>query len=872
MPDERGPSDSTPGPAAHWARVKAVFLDALELPASARAAFVQTAAGEDPALRLEVESLLANDAEAGSFCEVPAAALLAGDALAVVPSSPKLAPGARIGDYEIVRFIAVGGMGEVYRARHVLIERDVAIKMVRPDLADDAARRRLLREARHAALLSHPNICTVHDVHVADGVPFIVMAYVDGPPLSEVIRRAVPPLRDAIDYGAQVADALAYAHAHGIIHRDLKSANVVMSAAGQPIVLDFGLARELPDGAVAPSQGSTLTAAGELAGTLSHMAPEVLRGGRADVRTDIWSLGILLYELVTGVLPFRGRTPFETSAAILGESPAPMPRRVPLALRLLIDRCLAKDPDARYQRADAVRDALDRVRRRHGALLVAGLLLSVHRRTIAVAAAAVLLFAVLVAGVVEFRARFNTALSEPVSTLAFLPLGNATGDPRAGYYADGITDALTTELGAAGDMRVLSRASATRAAAGANSSAAVGRALGTDVVVAGRLLTWGKRVVVAVQLVRSADGRAIWSDRFERDGSEVLALEADIVRELTRAMQVTLRPGARDRIAAVRAVSPAVYEEYLKGRYEWNKRTPASLQAAITHYTRATELDPTYAPAHAALADCFNQLGTVLLGGGSPQSLRPRAAAAAMEALRMDPSSAEAHAALGYVLHYDWRFGDSEQEFRRAIQLNPSYSMSRIWYANLLMSRQRMPEALAQVFAARELDPFSLIVNTNVGWVLDRAGRHDDAIAQFERTLALDSNYAQARWRLADALLHVGRTPEAIAEGQRAVALSDSAPLSLLLLASVEARAGQRAAAMRLLRDARARAGTQYLPAASVGGVFAALGEKDSAMVWITKSFAERSNSIVYLAGEIDYPALRRDRRFQALLARVGPE
>ena len=872
IPDEGARSDFSPGGVARWARVKGVFLDALELPAAERAAFVSAAVGGDAALCTEVESLLANDADAGSFCEIPAAALLGGDAQSAVAPSPQLAPGARIGDYEIVRFIAVGGMGEVYRARHVLIGRDVAIKMVRPDLAADAARRQLLREARHAAILSHPNICTVYDVHVADGAPFIVMAYIDGPPLSEVIRRAIPPLPDAIDYGVQVADALAYAHAHGIIHRDLKSANVVMSPGGQPIVLDFGLARELPDGAVAQSQGSTLTAAGELAGTLSHMAPEVLRGERADVRSDIWSLGILLYELVTGALPFRGRTSFETSAAILGEPPAPIPRRIPLALRLLIERCLAKDPAARYQRADAVRDALGRVARHRGALLVAGLLLAVHRRTIAVALAAVLLVAVLITGAVEFRARRSAALTEPVSTLALLPLGNATGDPGAGYYADGITDALTTQLGAAGNMRVLSRSSAARAAAAADNSAAAGRALGTDVVIEGRLLRWGKRVVVAVQLIRSVDGRAVWAERFERDGSEVLALEADIVRELTRAMRVTLRAGARERSAAVRAVSPAVYEEYLKGRYEWNKRTPASLQAASAHYTRAIELDPTYAPAHAALADCFNQLGTVLLGGGSPRALRPRAAAEAMEALRMDPLSAEAHAALGYVLHYDWRFAESEQEFRRAIELNPSYSMARIWYANLLMSRQRMPEALAQVFAARELDPFSLIVNTNVGWVLDRAGRHDDAIAQFKRTLALDSNYVHARWRLADALVHVGRKREAIAEGQRAAALSDSAPLSLVLLASVEARAGQTLAAMRLLRTARGRAGTHYLPAAPVGGVFAALGETDSAMVWITKAFAERSNSIVYLAGETDNRALRRDPRFQALLARVGPE
>jgi TolB-like protein/tetratricopeptide (TPR) repeat protein/tRNA A-37 threonylcarbamoyl transferase component Bud32 len=862
--------DAGAKPDAHWARVKAVFLEALEHPESERSAFVWRASSGDPELRTKVESLLASDGAAGSFCETPAAAILGEIPPTHAGSASHLLPGTRLGAYEILEFIAAGGMGEVYRARHTVLGREVAIKTVGPSLSDEAARRRLIREARHASLLSHPNICAIHDVGVADGLPFIVMGYVDGQPLNEILRHEVPPLRDALGLAVQIADALAHAHAQGIIHRDLKSSNIVVDRAGNPIVLDFGLARRLPDSATTQSHGSTLTAGDDLAGTLSHMAPEVLRGERADARSDVWSLGVLLYELVTGELPFRGRTSFETSSAILGEPAQPIGLRVPLALRLVIDRCLTKDPLGRYQRADDVRDALDAIRRHRSWTVGGRLLLAAHRRGIYAGAAVTCLVVALAIGGRALRARFGASVGGSVSTLALLPLRNATGDPRSTYYADGLTEALTTQLGASGDVRVVSRASTARVAA--KGPAEAGATLGADVVVDGSLRQAGNRIRVVVSLLVPSNGRTIWSRTFERDASEVLALEADVVSAVAGAVRVTLRPGARERLTAVRAVSPAVYEEYLKGRYEWNKRTPASLQSAMVHFTRAIALDSTYAPAHAALADCLNQLGTVMLGSGSPRELRPRAAAQAIQALQLDAGSAEAHAALGYAWHYDWRFAEAEREFRRAIELNPSYSMAHIWYANLLMSRMRMKEALEQVFMARDLDPFSLIVNTNVGWVLDRAGRHEDAIVQFEKTLALDSTYTQARWRLADALMNAGHVTEAITQGERLVSLSDSAPPALAMLAETEARGGQRDLALRLLARARTRAGANYLPPASVAGVFARLGEVDSALTWLEKTVAERSNASVYLGGERKDSPLRHDPRFRALLVRVGLE
>jgi TolB-like protein/Tfp pilus assembly protein PilF len=469
----------------------------------------------------------------------------------------------------------------------------------------------------------------------------------------------------------------------------------------------------------------------------------------------------------------------------------------------------------------------------------------------------------------RLRAEFEAGFVRRISTLALLPLENATGDPRADYYADGVTDALIAQLGAAADLRVLSRTSTTRIARNATTLREIGARLGADVIVQGALRRASERIVLDMRLVRPSDGRLLWSESFERSARDVLALQADVVRALAVAIQLTLRPAARERLAAIRAVSPEVYEEYLKGRFEWNKRTRASLQLAVDHFRRAVELDPTYAPAHAALADCFNLLGTVMLGTGSPRDYRPRAAAEAIRALQIDPYSAEAHAALGYVWHYEWRWADAERELRRAVELNPSYSLARIWYANLLMSRSRMKEAIEQVFAARDLDPFSLIVNTNVGWILDRAGRHDDAVAQLRQTIAMDSDYVQGRWRLASALMSAGRFTEALDHVRRVVVLTDSSPSALAAVATIYGRAGRRDEAREILARLLDRSRHQYVSPASIASVFTELGDVEAAVTWYEKAFAEGSNAIAYLDEPSNAP-LRHNRRFQSLRARAG--
>lgn len=867
--DDRGgaaPEASGDQPPA-WTRVKALFLDALEQPDSERHAFVARIAGSDTHLRSEVDSLLASADAADSFCETPAASLLHSFPGVAAEPAVRLQPGARLGVYEITEFVAAGGMGAVYRARHTLLARQVAIKTVVDGVPDSAAKRRLIREARHASRLKHPNICAVHDVGEVDGTPFIVMEYVAGTSLGTLVRGAAPPVADALRFGIQIATALDHAHRHGIIHRDLKSSNIMVDEAGNAIVLDFGLATRLPEPGVRGD--STATGGEAFAGTLSHMAPEVLRGEPADARSDVWALGVLLYELLTGKLPFSGKTPFETSSAILGKSPPPMSVSVPLALRLIVERCLVKKPTGRYQSAQAVAESLDAVRRRRTWPLVGRLLASGRRGTLYGGAAALLLLALFI-GDKGILASLSARLPARISTVAVLPLVNATGDSAAAFYADGIGDALLSQLGAITDIRVLSRTSVERAAATAGTPIEIGRRLAADVIVQGAVRRSNDSVIIDITLVRPSDGRVLWSEKHQRSTRDILALEAQIVRALADSLRLTPRPGARERLSTIRAVSPDVYEAYLMGRYQWGKRTPASLERAIAQFSRATALDPTYAPAHAALADCFNQLGTVMLGTGSPIHYRPRAISEAIEALQLDPYSAEAHAALGYALHYDLRWADAEQEFRRAIALNPSYSFAHIWYANLLMSRLRMKEAIAQVFAARDLDPYSLIIMTNVGWVLDAAGRHDAAIAQFRQALALDSNYVQARWRLASALMEAGQFPEAREQADRVISLTHSSPATLATRVSMDARTGRVDAARALLEKVLIRSRHEYVPAGPIALAFEALGENDSALVWIDKAIADRSNAVAYLAVDYRNTPLERDPRFGAVLRRAG--
>jgi TolB-like protein/Flp pilus assembly protein TadD/predicted Ser/Thr protein kinase len=859
---------SHPGDVTQWSRIKEIFTNALDRPEAERRQYVEIACGGNGQLQLEVESLLESDGAAGEFCEAAAARILN----AFPPSSGvlghRLQAGERLAGYVITRLVGAGGMGEVYCARDTRLGRDVAIKIVGSQFADAISRRRLMKEARHAATLSHPNICTIYEIGESGDVPFIAMEYIDGRPLGEICRGEGLSVAEAMSYASQIVGAVEHAHHRGIIHRDLKSSNVVVDAAGKATVLDFGLARRIPE-RESSSSAESFTTSGELAGTLSYMAPEVLIGGTADERSDIWAIGVLLYEMVAGELPFAGRTPFQTSSAIIGDDARPIVRRVPLGLRLVIQRCLMKDPASRYQNAAEIRSALGSINGTHTWTTTGGLLIRRHRLRLAVAAVVALASWGLLAG--DFVGTPFTR-GAAGTTLAVLPVENGTGIAGLDYYAQGITEALVAGTGALGNrnVRVVSRASAERVAQANTAAAAIAAALGVDTLVKGTLTSAGDRVQLEVSLVDGRSEAVVWSGRFDRAASEILALEADVVQAVAEGVQLAVASAARERLARVRAVDPNVYEAYLKGRYYWNLRTAESIQTAIAHFSRAVALDPTYAPAHAALADCYNQQATLMVGAGPPPQFRAMAATAAIRALQIDADSAEAHAALGYVRHYEWQWSDAERELRRAIALNPSNPFAHIWYANLLMSQRRMDEAVREVLLARDLDPFSPAVNANVGWVLVYARRPGEAIAQLTKTLQTNPDYAQARWRLVKALLLANRAQDAVVEAERVVKGGERSASALSVLAVASAHAGLGERARDLLGTLLRLAAREYVPPGTIADIYVALGDYDGAFPWMEKAYLERSNWIAYIAGDPANDVLRADPRFRSLLERLG--
>ncbi len=844
--------------AARWGRVKALFLDAIDIATADRAAWLDAACAGDTALRAEVDALLASDSAADSRFEIPAAAMPGAGSFAEM--ARRLAPGLRLGCYEIAAFVGAGGMGEVYRARDARDGREVAIKTVSAALAHPSGELRLLREARHAATLTHPNICAIHEVGEEHGVPFIVMEFVDGLTLSALQREQPVPLGRVLRYGIDVADALEHAHGHGLVHRDLKPSNVMIARDDRAVVLDFGLAKRLPEHE--GSQIESLTASGHgPSGTLTHMAPEVLRGGRADARADVWALGVLLYELITGGLPFAGRTPFETSSAILAEGPMPMSRAVPVALRLVVARCLEKDPARRYQRAGDVREALRAIQNRRSGLVAVRLLATSRtaQRRFALTALAIITAALALAFALRPR--------EPaIHAIAVMPL--AHGDaPDDAAYAQGVTAAIETHLGAATGLRVVSAASVRNA--GTNSVEA-GRALGTGAIVTGVLRRTPDTIALDLRLVDTATGATRWSQSFVRSPRDILVLQAEAVRAMAARIDAAMTLAARERLTLVPSIRPDVYEAYLKGRYEWGRRTAGSLLRAVSHFERAIALDPTFAPAYARLADCYNQMGTVLVGSGSPRTYRPLAEAAAIKALQIDPGLADAHAALGYVRHYSWQWTEAEASFLRAIELNPSAPLPRLWYANLLMSRARFDESLRQAHVARDLDPFSLTVHTNIGWIELFAGRVDQSIETLRRAVALDPSYPQAHWRLANALSAAGRFDEALAEANELLRLTGRSPSSVSLLAGILAVTGREPDARRALAELLDRSRREYVTPSIIADTYSFLGDHDSAMQWLERAFQDRANAVAYLAVDPSSRTVRTDPRFQSLLRRVG--
>jgi serine/threonine-protein kinase len=762
----------------------------------------------------------------------------------------------RLGHYQVLEQIGAGGMGEVYRARDTRLHRDVALKVLPPsNVADPAARARLLNEARSAAALNHPHICTVHEVGEDAGCVFVAMELVLGKPLSALVDDGPLPVASIVRLGVQVADALDHAHQQGIIHRDLKPANIMAVPGGRAKVLDFGLARlsakEISD---ATQSQLALTEAGAVVGTLGYLPPEVLRSHPADARSDIWALGITLYEMATGHQPFRGSSGFEITSAILRDVPPPLPAGLPPGLEMVIQRCLEKDPAQRYQSAAEVRAALEMILPQSATSLplaseslpAAAKPEAPARRFLswrAVAAIGVLLLATLAfAFSPGLRNRIIPSRGEDLSirSLAVLPLENISGDAAQDYFADGMTEALITDIARIQSLRVISRTSVMPYKHVKKPLPQIARELrNVDAFLEGSVQLQGSRVRINVQLIHANSDRHLWAESYDRELPDVLALQKDIARTIAQEVRARLSPHEVRQLTAARAVNPAAHTEYLLGQHQLRKASREGSEKAIEHFSRAIQMDPNHALAFAGLAEAYDSLSTLVL---APHEAMPRAKAAALKAVELDDTLAEAHASLGLVrLLYDWDWPAAEKEFRRALELNPSSAKAHIGYGVYLATLGRFDEALQEESRAQELDPLGISPRgySLLPWYLSR--RYEATLQRCQRALEVEPRLGLAHSLSAMSYSKLGRRAEALAAAEKTLQVTQSPPL-LAQAGVVFAEWGKKTEARQLIHKLIEESRQHYVCGYHIAGVYLALGESAQAYEWLEEAFRQRSD------------------------------
>jgi eukaryotic-like serine/threonine-protein kinase len=863
-----------------WRQVERLYYAALEREPDERAAFLGSACAGDESLRREVASLVAAGDRIGGFMEPPAS--FAAEAPATAPQPSMI--GQTLTHYRIVSLLGKGGMGEVYLGEDTTLGRKVALKLLPAVFTSDRERlRRFEQEARAVSALNHPNIITIHEIGQvlteAGGMRYLVTEYIEGETLRQRTEREPLILSRALDIAVQVASALAAAHAAGITHRDIKPENVMVRPDGLVKVLDFGLAKLREERAgeqgsgragepasVAPTPPHS-TDPGMVIGTVGYMSPEQVRGEEAGARSDIFSFGCVLYEMVTGERAFARQTAAETMAAILrDEAPeiAASDKDLPHELERVIRHCLEKNPAERFQSARdlgfALRDMLS------GSSLVK----SVSAPSKAHAHPAVWLAAALALLLLSVALYLFTGRGKTIDSLAILPFANASANPDAEYLSDGIAESIISSLSQLPRLRVMARSTVLRYKGQEIDPRKVGRDLHVDAVLTGNLIQRGETLIIKMELVKVEDGSQLWGEQYQRKFSGVLAMQAEIAKQISEKLRLKLTGEEQHRLTKVYTDNAEAYQLYLKGRYYWNRRTPESLNKSIEYFQQAADKDPNYALAYVGLADSYSLLGSPV-GGGSPREKFPKAKAAALKALELDDTLAEAYASLVIVrLRYDWDWLVAEREIKRAIELNPNYSMTHLMYADYLRVMGRSDEAIAEIKRAQELEPLSLNTNAVVGVHFYFARQYDQAIEQCQKTLDLDPNFAQAHLFLGWAYVQKARYEEAIAAAKKASSLSPSDLRTVSALGHAYAVSGQTSEAVNILDQLKELSRQRYISPHDMAIIYTGLGEKEQAFAWLDKAYADRSWPLPLLKFDPRFDSLRSDPRFADLVRRIG--
>ncbi len=803
--------------------------------------------------------------------------------------------GKTISHYKVTGELGRGGMAVVYKAEDTKLKRFVALKFLRSDLLEDEEHReRFLREAQAAAALDHSNICTVHEIDEVEGKTFIAMAFIEGPTVKDKIAERPLKLEEALDITIQTAHGLQAAHEKGIVHRDIKSANLMLTAQGQVKVMDFGLAQL--------AERSQLTKTATILGTPAYMSPEQAQRLPTDRRTDIWSLGVVIYEMLTGRLPFEGERQQAVLYAIARDEPDPITALrvgVPVELDRIVLKAMAKSPDERYQHVEEMavdlRSLAQELEPEKPKILRKPLAAAAPRNPIpdpsprpASAPPATVLrsrralvvgvgLAAIVALAIAANFHFGDEPTGPATTvatpnsIAVLPLENLSGDPEQEYFSDGMTDALISDLGTIGALRVISRTSVMRYKESDKTLPEIARELNVSHVVEGSVLRAGDQVRITTRLIDALNDQQLWSKRYQRPLKDVLALQSDVAQAIAREIEVKLKPEEQARLAGRHPVNPEAQDFYLKGRFYQRQGSTDGVRKAIDYYQKATEVDPRYALAYAGLAGAY-MVAAWGFDEAPPKEAMAKAQAAALRAVQLDDTLDEVHSIQGTVALNSWNWPRAKAALQRALALDPSNGPHGSYARYLMYVERDFDGALAEAKRGLELNPLRLLSHFLPAAAYHHARRYDQAIERYQKTLELDPNYFLGRTYLGKAYADKGMYEDAIVELKKAILISGVDLRAKAYLAYTYALAGERGQALKILNELNDLSKHRYVSSKLRAVIHTGLGDNDQAFEWLESAYQEHDVQLLPIKVNPVWDPLRSDPRFQDLLKKMGLE